>query len=139
MIIEQRALIRFIHYSFIGAGTFAFDLLLLYIFTDVLSINYLVSVGIAFLIAVSLNYQLSRRFVFKGTTRKQAVGYLYFIIIALLGLLFVTGSMYVLVEMFGLFYLLARIIIAGLTGVWNYLINLFFNFKVAGVYGADLK
>lgn len=134
MTIERRAFTRFVSYSLIGAGTFVFDLLLLYIFTDLLLINYLVAVGIAFLIAVSLNYQLSRRFVFKGTTRGHTTGYLYFIIIALLGLLLVTGSMYVLVEMVGLFYLFARVLIAIVTGVWNYLMNLFFNFKVAGVY-----
>jgi putative flippase GtrA len=137
MNIERRGLLRFATYSIIGGGTFAFDLFLLYIFIDVFQVNYLVAAGTAFLLAVSLNYQLSRRFVFKGTTRNHATGYSYFIIIALLGLLFVTGAMYVFVEMAGIHYLLARIIIAGVTGVWNYLMNLFFNFRVAGVYDTE--
>jgi putative flippase GtrA len=132
--IEWRALKRFILYSFIGAGTFAFDLFLLFLFTDIMGMNYLVAVGIAFLIAVSINYILSRQFVFKGTTRGHSEGYSYFIIIAILGLVLVTGSMYVLVELLGVYYLVARVLIACLTGIWNYLMNLFFNFKVAGVY-----
>lgn len=134
MSIEWRALKRFFQYSTIGAGTFAFDLLLLFLFTDKLEMNYVLAVAVAFLIAVSLNYQLSRRFVFKGSVRGHAEGYVYFIGIALWGMLFVTGMMYVLVEWFAVYYLVARIVIAGVTGIWNYLMNLFFNFKVAGIY-----
>lgn len=134
MSITWRALKRFGLYSAIGAGTFLFDLILLYFFTDILLINYLWSVGIAFLIAVSINYQLSRRYVFKGTNRPHREGYVYFIIIAVSGLLLVTGMMYVLVEWVGVYYLVARVVIAIITGIWNYLMNLFFNFKVAGVY-----
>lgn len=134
MSIEWRALKRFLQYSAIGAGTFAFDLLLLFLFTDILGVYYLISVAVAFLLAVSLNYHLSRRFVFKGSKRSQVGGYVYFIAIALVGMVLVTGAMYVMVELLGIYYLLARVVVACVTGVWNYLLNLFFNFKVAGQY-----
>lgn len=125
---------RFLHYSVIGLGTFIADLVLLTILIKVGGINPVVAAGGSFLIAVSLNYLLSRRFVFAGTERGHKDGYAYFILIAGIGFLFVTGSMYVLVTLLGVYYLVARVLIAGITGVWNYTMNLFFNFKVAGKY-----
>jgi putative flippase GtrA len=128
------ALKRFLHYSLIGLSTFLFDLALLSTLTQLGGFNPVWVAGASFLVAVSFNYFLSRRFVFVGTTRDRTVGYVYFIIIAVIGFLFVTGSMYLLVNMLGMYYLVARIMIAAITGVWNYSMNLFFNFKVAGVH-----
>jgi putative flippase GtrA len=122
--------VRFFKYSTIGGGTFLFDLGLLFLFTDVLGFNYVLAAGVSFLIAVSCNYLLSRKFVFNETTRGLKEGYVYFIAIALSGLALVTGSMYVLVEFLGAHYLVARVLVAGVTGIWNYTINLLFNFKI---------
>jgi putative flippase GtrA len=124
--------LRFGKYSLIGFSTFAFDLVLLYVFIDVLKWPQVFSVGFAFLIAVSINYALSRQYVFKGTLRSVKTGYINFLIIAGTGLLFVTLGMYVLSEMLAVHYLLARVLVALFTGFWNYLMNLYVNFKVAG-------
>jgi putative flippase GtrA len=123
---------RFVRYSLVGGGTFLFDLLLLFIFTDYLGINYVVAAGVAFLIAVSLNYIISRTIVFRGTQRTYAVGYVNFLLMAGVGITFVTGGMYVMVQFFAVPYVLARIAVAGMTGVFNYLFNLYVNFKVVG-------
>ena len=123
---------RFLKYSAVGGTTFAFDLALLFVLTDFFEVQYLVAAGVAFLIAVSGNYFISRRYVFKKTTTGLGNGYLSFFAIAGVGLLVVMGGMYVLVAQLGVNYYLARIGIAGLTGFWNYLLNLYVNFKVAG-------
>lgn len=123
---------RFLKYSGIGVCTFLFDLLLLYIFIDVYGIDPLISAGVAFVIAVSVNYVVSRHFVFSGTMRSVGTGYANFIAIASTGLLIVVGGMYVLVEILAIHYAISRIIVAGITGFWNYLMNLYVNFKVAG-------
>lgn len=123
---------RFLKYTSVGVSTFAFDLLLLFILVDLFSFSQVYAAGAAFLIAVSFNYWISRRYVFKGTLRGVKAGYVNFLLIAVAGLLIVMGGMYVLTIHFDLQYLLARVITAGVTGFWNYLINLFVNFKVAG-------
>ncbi len=130
--IDRRAVTRFTQYSIIGGGTFLLDLLLLYIFIDVFSLNYLVATAVAFLIAVSCNYYISRKYVFVGSVRSHKAGYANFVSIALIGLGFVTLSMYILVGVYGLAPVIARVSVAALTGIWNYLMNLFVNFKVAG-------
>ncbi len=131
---DKRALIRFLTYASIGLSTFLFDLLLLYVLTDVFGVQYLFAAGVAFLIAVSANYLISRIYVFKGTERALGSGYINFLLIAGTGLAFVVGSMHVLVEVLGVHYLFARVSVAGITGLFNYLMNLYVNFKVAGKY-----
>ncbi len=123
---------RFARYSLVGGGTFLFDLVLLFLFTDYLGINYVIAAGVAFAIAVSINYFISRRFVFKGTQRTLGRGYVNFLMIAGGGITFVMLMMYVLVSIFNAPYLVARVMVAGVTGVFNYLLNLYVNFKVAG-------
>jgi len=128
----SKTITRFSKYFLIGFFTFLFDLFLLYFLTDFLSINYLISTGLAFLIAVSINYYFSRRFVFSKTTREVNQGYCIFLGITGAGLIIVVLLMAILVERTNLDYLSARVIVAGIVGVCNYLINLFFTFKVAG-------
>lgn len=129
---KYQAIVRFARYSSIGAGTFLFDLALLYVLTDIFLIHYLYSASVAFLIAVSLNFVLSRKYVFKGSRRSTKVSYINFVLIAVVGLGLVVGGMYVLVTVCSVGYVVARIFVACLTGIWNYLMNLYVNFKVTG-------
>lgn len=128
----KKSLQRFLKYASVGTSTFLFDLLLLYILIDYVKIYYPLATALAFGVAVSINYFISRRFVFTGTLRSVHAGYGMFLSIALVGMGAVTGLMVVFVEVFHLSYLPARVIIAGIVGLWNYLMNLYVNFKVAG-------
>jgi len=126
------AVIRFFRYASVGFSTFLLDLLLLYVLIDLFLMNYVFAAGVAFLVAVSINYAISRVYVFKRSTRDVKTGYVNFLSIALVGLAFVMGGMYVLVSLYGFNYVISRVSIAGLTGFWNYLINLYVNFQVSG-------
>lgn len=126
------ATIRFMRYAAVGISTLAFDLVLLYVLTEYVGIPYYIGTPLAFLVAVSINYLISRRLVFKGTARNHTTGYTYFIIIALVGATATTTGVAFLVQYGHLYYLLARVLVAGFVGVGNYLANLFFNFKVVG-------
>ena len=132
MKISLPSLIRFARYSVVGVSTLAFDLLLLAGLTELLHVPYYIGTPLAFLVAVSINYALSRKFVFKGTERPVHHAYLYFIVIAAAGAAAITGAVYVLVTYLGVYYLIARIGVAGVVGLVNYLSNLHLNFRVAG-------
>jgi putative flippase GtrA len=128
----NKSLVRFLKYASVGTSTFLFDLFLLYLLIDYIKIHYALATPLAFGVAVSINYFISRRFVFKGTLRSAPAGYGIFMVIALTGMATVTGLMVVFIEVFHLRYLPARIMIAGIVGLWNYFMNLYVNFKVAG-------
>ena len=132
MYVSFRSIKRFFSYTIVGGSTFAFDLVLLYILTDIGGVPYTVSTPLAFLVAVSINYALSRKFVFHKTTRTHPRGYMYFIGVALLGAFFITGAVLLLTSTLGISYLIARVLVACLVGTLNYLFNLYINFKVAG-------
>lgn len=134
MRISYRSLRRFLSYSAVGGTTFAFDLALLYLLTEFAQVPLVIGTPLAFLIAVSGNYLLSRKFVFHKTTRGHPSGYSLFISMALLGALCITGAVSFLVSYFALSYLIARILVAGIVGVVNYLFNLYINFRVAGTH-----
>lgn len=123
---------RFLRYATVGGSTFAFDLVLLWVMTEFLLVPYLVSTALAFMIAVSINYFISRRYVFKGTARRIHHGYVYFILIAVGGAFAVTGAVALLVTTLAMHYLVARVLVACVVGIGNYLFNLHFNFKVVG-------
>ncbi len=125
---------RFLKYVAIGASTFAFDLALLYIFTDMLKWNYIIATGAAFTVAISINYLFSRHYVFKGSLASIHKGYFAFMAIASIGIAIAMLGMRILVEIFHMEFLDSRVIIAAVVGIWNYIINLYVNFEVAGKY-----
>ena len=123
---------RFLRYTAVGLITFGVDLTLLFIFIDVFLVPPVIASGVSFLIAVTLNYVVSRRYVFSQTKRDIKTGYGNFLVIVLVGLGVVMGGMYLLVTILGFNYLISRLFVASLTGVWNYMMNLYINFKVVG-------
>lgn len=131
---NRKALVRFLRYTVVGGSTLAFDLVLLYAMTEKLGVPYYLATPGAFLVAVSINYLISRKFVFAGTKRGHQVGYSFFILIALAGAFVTTSGVLLLVTYAHLYYLFARVLVACFVGIANYLLNLFFNFKVAGIH-----
>ena len=123
---------RFTRYATVGVSTLLIDLGLLYIATTFFHVPYYISTGASFFIAININYFISRSHVFKGTERKIYHGYVYFLAIALCGAAATTSLVVVLVTYLGFYFLFARVLVAGIIGVCNYLLNLYFNFKVAG-------
>lgn len=121
---------RFLKYIVIGVTTFAFDLFLLYVFTNFLLWNYIIATGVSFTIAISINYIFSRHFVFHGTLKSVGAGYVGFMSIACIGVIMAMFGMFILVGEFHIYYLNSRIIIAGIVGVWNYFMNFYVNLKV---------
>lgn len=130
----HKGLSRFLKYFLVGFSTFLFDLFLLYFLTDVALLHYLLATALAFIFAVSVNYYFSRKFVFSKTTRKVNEGYYIFLGVAGIGLVLVVLLMALLVEKIQLNYVVARIIVAGIVGIFSYTTNLFLNFKVAGTH-----
>jgi putative flippase GtrA len=122
---------RFLKYSLVGVGTFLIDLSILFLATNYIGIPYYIATACSFLIAISINYSISRPFVFKQAKRAWRSGYFYFAGIGIGGALVTTGLVVVLVQYFNLYYIFARILVAGIVGIGNYLIHLYLNLRVA--------
>lgn len=130
--IDVAGIVRFTRYSAIGVSTFLLDLGLLFVLIDFFGVHYAVAAAVSFIIAVSINYALSRRHVFKGSDQRVSISYTIFITVAGVGLVLVVGLMYLAVDVFEFNYIVSRIIIAGFVGMWSYLLHLYLTFQVAG-------
>lgn len=122
---------RFIRFFGIGFTALLIDISLAWALTHYFALNQLFAICIAFLTCVSLSYFPMRMYSFFDTKRPIASGYLYFLSIALFGLIISVGGSYVLSSFLGIHPLLARFFVGGITGMFNFLMNTFFNFKVS--------
>jgi putative flippase GtrA len=58
-------------------------------------------------------------------------GYFYFLIIAIAGLFITVGGSYTIVSALGINPLIARFLVGGVSGLFNFLINAIYNFRVS--------
>lgn len=123
---------RLIRYVVVGVSTFLIDLVILFALTKFFSVPYTYAVAIGFIIGISLNYTISRAWVFRGTERHIHHGYAYFLGGGLVSLTAILTLVTVFVERFGIPLIFARIVVSGIVGCGNYLFNLYLNFKVVG-------
>jgi putative flippase GtrA len=123
---------RFLRYTVVGTSAFAFDLLLLSLFVDVLQQPVVPAAGVAFTIATAGNFLVSRYAVFQYSSRNVSTGFANFLLVAAAGVAFTMGCMYMLTQYTSVHYLVSRVVIAALVGMFNYLMNLYVNFRVAG-------
>jgi len=122
-------LTKFLRYTASGTATTFLDFILLYSLTDLVGIYYLYSGMISYTISTSSNYYINRKWGFKETKRHFFHGYLYFIAFALIGLVVNTALFAFAVEILSLNYLIARLIIAMIVGIWNFLMNRYVTFR----------
>ncbi|HLC53978.1 MAG TPA: GtrA family protein [Candidatus Nanoarchaeia archaeon] len=121
---------RFFRHSTSGTLLFLVDISLLALFVESLEMHYLFAVAVAFIISHTLNYLITRQWGFRGSGTTLGKGYSYFIAIGLAG----AGATVILVGFFveylGLYYLLAKVIVAAIVGVCNFLFNYYITFKI---------
>ena len=84
--------------------------------------------GLSFLVSNSIHYLFGRTWIYRGTERKVAAGYAYFLINAVLGLGITVGLFAAFIEL-GLHYLLARVVASVFAGLALFLLNAVLNFR----------
>lgn len=117
-------------YSAGAAAAFAIDFLVLGILVEVFGWQYLLAATLSFLVGTVVVYWVSVRHAFtvrRVTDRRAEFG--YFATIGGIGVLLNLGTMYALVDLAGLHYLLAKVVSAGFTFVTNFVLRRWFLFS----------
>lgn len=112
---------QFMKFGVVGALAFVIDYGLLALLTEVFSVNYLVSATVSFTASVVFNYLASMRYVFthrEGMSRRRE--FAIFVVLSVIGLLINNGCMWAGVELFGIHYLLTKIVATAIVMVWNF-------------------
>src|SRR3989344_727899 len=84
-ILREKHKHRFTHYASSELVALALDVVILWIFASVFNFNYLISVGLAYLIAITAHYHSVRKHVFHGTVRDPFHSYSYFLAVGVFG------------------------------------------------------
>lgn len=84
--------------------------------------NYMIAAAIAFVVGLAVNYALSIWFVFSESSKvkNKVKEFVVYGIIGLIGLLITEGIMYLFTDVFGLYFLISKIIAAAIVLVWNF-------------------
>lgn len=114
--------IQLFRYIFVGGTAFAVDFFFLYFFSDICGIYYLISAVLSFIISVLVNYVMSTKWVFnQDNIDNKVLEFNLFIIISTIGLGFTEILLYLFTDVFGIYYLISKIISAIIVLFWNFL------------------
>ena len=104
-----------------GVATFV-DFSLLYFFTDIINLYYLISASIAFLVAFIISFCMQKFWTFRDNNRKKINKqiFLYFLV-GIIGLIANYFGIYILVEKYNIWYIFSQAITTSILAVGNFL------------------
>jgi len=121
---------NFCYYFLIAGFCSLIDIGILYALTDWAGLFYLLSATFSFILAQSLNYYLNKTLNFKSKSKKIVKQLAMFISVNTIGLGISLGILALLVEIFGWWYILARIIAMLIAFNFNYFMHKRYTFSV---------
>ena len=104
-----------------GGSCFIIELIILYSLTEFIGFNYLTSSAIAFTIAVVINYIMCVRLVFETNKKQTLTTKLIFITTSVACLGINQLCMWLFVEFFDVYYMLAKIFATAIVTIWNFI------------------
>ncbi len=120
---------RPIKYLIAGGTAALVDLSLIYFFTDILGIWYLYSACLAFSVAFFVSFFLQKFWTFRdNNTERMYRQMTVYLSVALFNLILNAFFMYILVDGFKVWYMLAQVMASGLIACESYLVSSFFIF-----------
>jgi len=114
--------------TIVSCGIFAFDIALLWVLVQ-LGVGKVAAAALAFVIANSIHYAFGRGWIFQGTDRGVAEGYVYFLINAGVGLVITITLFAAMIRWTPINYLVARVLVSVVSGLTVFLLNGIFNFR----------
>jgi len=126
---KRKSVIKFI----ISGGTAAaVDLVLLYIFYDLLLWKIVLASSVAFILAFLVSFSLQKFWTFRDNSQDRIFGqFIVYMLNALLGLYLNGLFIHLLVNRYDVWYILAQIIINLLLGFWNFIVFRFLIFNIS--------
>lgn len=121
---------EFAMYIVCGGTATIVDWGLTYSLTSLLGLWYVASVTLAYIGGVATNYSLNKAYTFKNKSRQIGRQLLAFQVVAGIGFLLNLGIVVGLVELLGLWYMLAKVIATGMVLAWSFVGHKHFTFRI---------
>ena len=113
---------QFLVFCFVGLLSASQNILLLFLLTSVLNFHYITSIVIQMAIVNSISYAMNSKITFKQE-RLKLIAYLKYHTVTITSLLIVTTSMVIMVEILGLHYLIAYVLLTIVMTFYNFILQ----------------
>jgi len=128
-IVKKALNYQFIRYS-IGWGLAALlDLFMLWFFTDIVWIYYILSAILAFIISCTFWYLFQKYITFRNHSKNHLRQWWLFVLFQIIWLGIYLFILWIWVDVLHLYYLLVAIIWKWIAFIWNYFSNHYLNFN----------
>lgn len=113
--------VQLFRYVFVGGIAFVADWGMMVFLHEAVAMNVYAATAIAFIFGLTVNFVLSKIFVFQeGSDKTGAVGeFITYGVIGVMGLLFTEGIMWILLKV-GIIYMIAKVVAAAFVLIWNF-------------------
>jgi len=121
-----------IKYYIVGASGVLVNLGILYFLTEFVGVWYFLSYAIAISVSITTNFVFNKLWTFRDSinSQKTFVMYLKFVSVSLVGMGIQLGCVYLFVEFFAIYYMLAALISIGIASGINFIVNRRWTFGV---------
>jgi len=124
---------KFVKYFIIGGIAAIVNLIIFFIFAEVMRYNYFVIGALAFIVATFVNYILSIKYVFKSGIRFSKHKELFWIyVVSIIGLIVNEIILYLFISLLHIEIMISQIIAIGAVFFWNYIARNSFVFRSNG-------
>lgn len=106
-----------------GVISFIVDYGILIFLTEIADVYYLVSAGISFSISVLVNYIICVLWVFEKVNKRTTKSMIIFIGSSVVGLFLNQILMWIMVDKFNIYYMIAKIFATVIVMIWNYIMK----------------
>jgi len=119
---NNRFLVQFIRYFFVGGFAFVVDFAALVFFKEVCGLQLIISNTLSFTLGLLVNYFISIFWVFTNSkVKSRRLEFIFFAIIAVVGLGLSDVLLWIFTDYAGICYLTAKTIVSVIVWQWNFL------------------
>lgn len=113
----------------VSTGAFLFGLVVLWWLVEFEHLDKVLATALSFLVANSLHYLLGRTWIYRGTSRRVAPGYVFFLVNAVIGLAVTVALFAAMTRYTEVHYMVARVLVSVVAGLVMFLLNAILNFE----------
>ncbi len=118
----KKLIAQVMKFVLVGGMSFVLDFIIYYVLTNFFSVYYLVAGFFSFSLSLIFNYLMSMKFVFKSKDNlKKTHEFMIFVTLSVMGLGINLLSLFILVDQFKMNDLIAKVFVAGIVMVFNFI------------------
>lgn len=116
----NNTLVQLFRYGFVAVGAFVVDYGFYFLLSYLMGVQYLMAALVGFFMGTATNYLISKFMVFQGEPKSRTFEVLLVFLISGVGLLWLELGLYLLTDVYGIHYLLSKLIMTGVVFLWNF-------------------